>query len=121
LHKFDWKTSKADIEKKTPVTVSVVGDDAFTSDAKKLNWTTGETFAYAQNMARELMDTPANLMTPTIFADRATEEFSGLDNVTVNVYDEGESAPSPLASSFNHSATYLYDDVPFQLGPKRRI
>ena len=35
------------------------------------------------------MDTPANLMTPTIFSDRAKKEFEGVANVTLNVYDEG--------------------------------
>ena len=28
-------------------------------------------------------------MTPTIFAERARTEFEGVDNVTINVYDEG--------------------------------
>lgn len=35
------------------------------------------------------MDTPANLMTPTVFAERAEKEFKDLEGVTVNVYDEG--------------------------------
>lgn len=37
------------------------------------------------------MDTPANLMTPTVFAERAKKEFNGVGGVTVNVYDEGGS------------------------------
>lgn len=92
LHRFDWKTSKADIEKKTPVNVSLLGqsNSASSSDAKNLDWKTGEVFAYSQNLARELMDTPANLMTPTIFTERAKKELEGLAGITVNVHDESE-------------------------------
>lgn len=97
LHKFDWKTSKADKAKKTPVNVSQLSSDASSSasgskeaSAKELGWETGLVFSQSQNLARELMDTPANLMTPTIFTERAKKEFQGLDNVTLNVHDEGE-------------------------------
>lgn len=40
------------------------------------------------------MDTPANLMTPTVFAERAQKEFNGVEGITVNVYDEGRLRPS---------------------------
>lgn len=35
------------------------------------------------------MDTPANMMTPTIFAERAKKEFTGIEGITLNVHDEG--------------------------------
>jgi aminopeptidase len=76
----------------------------------KLDWETGLVYASAQNLAREvsrqvdlsspvanplslpfffqLMETAANLMTPTIFAERAVAEFSGIPNTTVEVHDQ---------------------------------
>lgn len=94
LYKFDWKTSKADKDKKIPVNVKQLGSKSASasssSSAEKLDWTSGTIFADSQNLARELMDTPANLMTPTIFSERTKKEFEGVQGVTVNVYDEGE-------------------------------
>ncbi|KAJ2430707.1 bleomycin hydrolase, partial [Coemansia sp. RSA 2531] len=51
-------------------------------------WNTGRVYAEAQNFARELMATPANFMTPTIFARRVQDELAFLPNTKVNVYDE---------------------------------
>ncbi|KAJ2687618.1 hypothetical protein IWW39_002800 [Coemansia spiralis] len=51
-------------------------------------WSAGRVYAEAQNYARELMATPANYMTPTIFAQRVRDEMASLANVTVNVHDE---------------------------------
>ncbi|KAI9008234.1 cytosol aminopeptidase family, catalytic domain-containing protein [Gaertneriomyces semiglobifer] len=42
----------------------------------------------AQNIARELMETPGNLMTPSLFCNRATELFQGTENVEVIVHDK---------------------------------
>ncbi|KAJ2889381.1 hypothetical protein IWW38_004748 [Coemansia aciculifera] len=56
------------------------------NDAAK--WEAGRTYAEAQNYARALMATPANYMTPTIFAERVHSDLGALPNVTVNVYDE---------------------------------
>ncbi|KAJ3056810.1 bleomycin hydrolase [Rhizophlyctis rosea] len=52
-------------------------------------WRLGASIAEAQNHARKLAETPANLMTPTIFADTAKQLLSHLNNpnVTVNVHD----------------------------------
>ncbi|XP_030750222.1 cytosol aminopeptidase-like isoform X2 [Sitophilus oryzae] len=51
------------------------------------NWSRGTFKAEAQNIARRLADTPANLLTPTIFADRAQEILSPL-GIDVKVYDQ---------------------------------
>ncbi|KAJ1947311.1 hypothetical protein GGF37_000493 [Kickxella alabastrina] len=48
----------------------------------------GKVCAEAQNWARDLMNTPANHMTPQIFARCVEEQLGGLENVTVNVYDK---------------------------------
>ena len=42
------------------------------------DWETGKNNATAQNFARTLMETPANLMTPTIFAQRVTDTLEPL-------------------------------------------
>ncbi|EIW87422.1 leucine aminopeptidase [Coniophora puteana RWD-64-598 SS2] len=52
-------------------------------------WTRGEVYARAQNTARTLMEMPANLMTPTIFANRATDLLDALPNTEVIVRDAG--------------------------------
>ncbi|ORZ40852.1 hypothetical protein BCR44DRAFT_24265 [Catenaria anguillulae PL171] len=49
---------------------------------------TGRILAQAQNLARHLMEMPANLLTPTIFASTAEREFADLPHVTVTVRDE---------------------------------
>ncbi|PWZ00296.1 putative cytosol aminopeptidase [Testicularia cyperi] len=53
-----------------------------------LSWYTGEVYAHAQNWARELKETPANLMTPTIFCQRVTAAFKNVPNTSVIVHDE---------------------------------
>merc|ERR1711962_1786509 len=42
------------------------------------DWETGKNNATAQNFARMLMETPANLMTPTIFCQRVTDTLEPL-------------------------------------------
>lgn len=64
LHKFDWKTSKLDKEKKSPVSVKQLGSTNVSSKAgsPELDWATGTVFADCQNLARELMDTSDNFL-----------------------------------------------------------
>lgn len=50
-------------------------------------WNKGVIFAEAQNFCRILMDTPANLMTPTIFCSTVKEKFAGLSNVKIEIHD----------------------------------
>lgn len=50
-------------------------------------WRTGALYAYCQNLARELMELPANLMTPTLFTERIQAELAGVENVEVIVRD----------------------------------
>jgi len=49
-------------------------------------WKLGHIQASAQNLARELMECPANHLTPTLFVDQAYREFQGLP-VTVTARD----------------------------------
>ena len=46
-------------------------------------WQDGLLLSGAQNFARELMETPSNLMTPTIFAETLTQRLSDIGNVQV--------------------------------------
>lgn len=46
-------------------------------------WQDGLLLSGAQNFARELMETPSNLMTPTIFAETLTQRLSDIENVQV--------------------------------------
>lgn len=50
-------------------------------------WVAGASLANSQNWARFLMDSPANLMTPTIFAENVKARFSGR-NVDVAAHDK---------------------------------
>ncbi|EJW03874.1 hypothetical protein EDEG_01827 [Edhazardia aedis USNM 41457] len=47
----------------------------------------GKSIAYYQNFARFLADTPANLMTPSLFVDYAKKVTENLSNVTLEVFD----------------------------------
>ncbi|KAF9038405.1 cytosol aminopeptidase family, catalytic domain-containing protein [Rhodocollybia butyracea] len=51
-------------------------------------WDRGATYAYSQNLARTLMELPANMMTPTAFCERAKDEFANVENVEIFIRDE---------------------------------
>eukprot|EP01101_Sappina_pedata_P003770 TRINITY_DN1526_c0_g1_i1.p1 TRINITY_DN1526_c0_g1~~TRINITY_DN1526_c0_g1_i1.p1 ORF type:complete len:550 (-),score=265.83 TRINITY_DN1526_c0_g1_i1:54-1703(-) len=64
-------------------------DFAFVSEnaeAKK-EWEKGSIYAQAQNVARDLANAPANLLTPTVFSQRVEKLFSGIDKTQVIVHD----------------------------------
>lgn len=50
-------------------------------------WKKGSVYAEAQNFCKILMDTPANLMTPTVFCQMVQEKFAKLPNVKIDVHD----------------------------------
>ncbi|KAF8648438.1 hypothetical protein AX16_006282 [Volvariella volvacea WC 439] len=51
-------------------------------------WDRGAVYAEAQNLARTLMELPANMMTPTKFCERVQREFANIPNVEIIVRDE---------------------------------
>ncbi|KAI0256218.1 cytosol aminopeptidase family, catalytic domain-containing protein [Lactifluus subvellereus] len=51
-------------------------------------WETGVTYAEAQNLARTLMELPANMLTPTAFSERVKAEFANVPNTQIIVRDE---------------------------------
>ncbi|KAJ1728251.1 hypothetical protein LPJ61_004136 [Coemansia biformis] len=63
-----------------PAEVRLLGAE---SDA----WGAGSVCGAAQNLARDLMNTPANHMTPIGFARRVEAELSGLSGVEVRAHD----------------------------------
>lgn len=69
-----------------------------------LSWYTGEVYAKAQNWARELKETPANLMTPTIFSERVTAAFKNLPNTSVIVHDEDWAREQKMGSFLSVAA-----------------
>ncbi|KAJ3308115.1 hypothetical protein HDU76_004128 [Blyttiomyces sp. JEL0837] len=71
------------------------GADIQTVDA----WVEGETLATAQNLARFLMERPANKMTPIIFAQTASTILGDLPKMSVTVRDQ-EWAESKGMGSF---------------------
>ncbi|KAG9126961.1 hypothetical protein FRC07_001260, partial [Ceratobasidium sp. 392] len=73
------------------------------SSSGELNWVTGETYAKAQNLARELMELPANMLTPTLFCDRIKKEFEGIKNVELIVREKAWAEEKGMASSSNIS------------------
>ncbi|KAE8221950.1 hypothetical protein CF319_g4771 [Tilletia indica] len=56
--------------------------------AHQLSWYTGETYAQAQNLAREWAEMPANFLTPSTFCARAQDAFKGVPNTSVIARDE---------------------------------
>lgn len=54
----------------------------------ELEWANGQIYGASQNVARMLMTSPANLMTPKLFAEEVAYLLAGLENVEVIVRDE---------------------------------
>ncbi|PSS00867.1 hypothetical protein PHLCEN_2v4094 [Hermanssonia centrifuga] len=56
-------------------------------DGKSGEWDEGKVYADAQNLARTLMELPANMLTPTLFVERIRKESEGLNGVEVIARD----------------------------------
>ena len=82
LSTYCYDHLKSDELKASPVSVAPL----LNSIAKE-DWQTGLVLAEAQNNARTLKETPANLMTPSIFAKHTVELFKDLSDVKVIVHD----------------------------------
>ncbi|KAH9815527.1 cytosol aminopeptidase family, catalytic domain-containing protein [Melampsora americana] len=91
----------------------------------ELNWSSGLIFGQAQNLARELMETPANMMTPTAFCDRIKHEFDGIPNVEIHVCDSflsvarGSNEPCKFlegAGGFQPSVAFVGKGITFDSG-----
>lgn len=76
-----YQGCKNEEKKKKLPKISLYGESG------QAEWRVGLIKAQAQNWARELADTPANLMTPTIFSQKVTEVLTQL-GVTVQVHEK---------------------------------
>lgn len=65
-----------------------VGPFSEKNTASEEEWETGQIYGASQNVARMLMTTPANLMTPKLFSEEIAYLLAGLENVEVIVRDE---------------------------------
>ncbi|PVU89529.1 hypothetical protein BB559_005048 [Furculomyces boomerangus] len=77
---------KYDTLKTKKTTPAIIKHTSGLSENDLEKWNIGKAYAESQNWARDLASTPANLMTPTIFAEEVVRELSQFDNVIVNVY-----------------------------------
>lgn len=96
--KFTLKTK--DVE--PPLAIECLSESS--QGESGLDWKTGSLYAEGQNMAREFMELPGNLMTPTVFCKRATQVLKGLPNVTVHVRDEAWAAEKEMRSFLSVTA-----------------
>ncbi|XP_058821444.1 cytosol aminopeptidase-like isoform X2 [Topomyia yanbarensis] len=80
-------------EKQTPLPNVSLAENANGSEG----WEQGSILASAQNWARLLMETPANLMTPTIFSENVQSKMASL-NVDVKIYDESWAKEKKMGS-----------------------
>ncbi|CAG8483780.1 2524_t:CDS:2, partial [Racocetra fulgida] len=83
LYRFDSLKS-AKNQKASPL-ISPIGS---TSVDGNLSWNTGLIYAQAQNHARKLAETPANLMTPTRFVETVESFLKGLPNIKIFVHEK---------------------------------
>lgn len=70
---FKYQGQKSQ-SKRSPTATVALADGANGAN----DWNTGFVLANTQNWSRTLMDTPANLMTPTIFAQNVKEKLNSL-------------------------------------------
>ncbi|KAG2022409.1 leucine aminopeptidase [Coprinopsis cinerea AmutBmut pab1-1] len=91
LYKFTLKTSPPspfDPNLKEPIPPKL----QFSPIEASKEWDRGVIYAESQNLARTLMEYPANMMTPTLFTERVKQEFAGIPNVEIIVRDEAWAA-----------------------------
>ncbi|KAF8630945.1 hypothetical protein AX17_005302 [Amanita inopinata Kibby_2008] len=86
LYKFTLKTSppspfNPNLKEPIPEKLS------FSPFQASKEWERGVVYARAQNLARTLMELPANMMTPTRFTERVKEVFASVPNVKIVVHD----------------------------------
>ncbi|KAI9484898.1 cytosol aminopeptidase family, catalytic domain-containing protein [Zychaea mexicana] len=78
--KLKNEKSRADAIQVTPFSES--------AEESKLDWESGQIYGASQNLARMLMTSPGNLMTPKLFSEEVAYLLAGLENVEVIVHDE---------------------------------
>ncbi|TFK66182.1 leucine aminopeptidase [Pluteus cervinus] len=82
-------------------------------------WDQGVVYAKAQNLARTLMELPANMMTPTAFCERVKKEFAGLKNVEIIVRDEGMTSNTFLSVTHGTSEPAKLLEIHYKGAPSK--
>ena len=83
LSKFVFDRLKQEDKRQGPVTINALGHSG--SSSIKHDWEEGCSLGEGQNFARELMETPANLLTPRLFIEKVAERLSRLSSIEVIV------------------------------------
>ncbi|KAI8382391.1 cytosol aminopeptidase family, catalytic domain-containing protein [Blakeslea trispora] len=86
LSQFSFDKLKKEQETSNDVLVGPFSEPTLAES--DLSWETGQIYGTSQNVARMLMTTPGNLMTPKLFAEEVAYLLAGLENVEVIVRDE---------------------------------
>ena len=86
LSKFIFDELKQEKKRQGHVAIKVheIPGNSGNSSVRRL-WKEGCIFGEGQNFAKELMEMPANLLTPKLFTEKATEKFSRVSSVEVIV------------------------------------
>ncbi|KZT41452.1 hypothetical protein SISSUDRAFT_1059392 [Sistotremastrum suecicum HHB10207 ss-3] len=84
LGAFDFTLKTGKDGKQATVPISSTNSE----NGSRLNWNTGSIYASAQNLARELAELPANMITPTAFCERIKKEFADIPDTEIIVHDE---------------------------------
>lgn len=94
LSQFSFDKLKSKKEEEEEIEVGPFGDEGGMEA-----WSSGQIYGASQNVARMLMTSPANLMTPKLFAEEVAYLLAGLENVDVLVHD-GEWAARQNMNAF---------------------
>jgi leucyl aminopeptidase len=95
LYRFDQFKSSADDDGGAEVgSLEIASEDGVDPQAVE----SGRVRAVAQNAARDLQNTPANVATPTWLAERASEIASAHDSLTIEVWDGAQIADAGMGA-----------------------
>lgn len=103
-HKYD-ELKPAD-KRKPPMQLSCFTENLNADERTEVEaaWQLGATYAMSQNFARLLMEMPANLLTPTRFAEMVTEKLQELCEVVVRDQSWAESKKMGAFLSVSHGS-----------------
>ncbi|KAI7905868.1 cytosol aminopeptidase family, catalytic domain-containing protein [Cokeromyces recurvatus] len=85
LGQFSFDKLKKNQEKEEKRVMPYLTDE---SPSAQKSWETGQIYGASQNVARMLMTTPANLMTPKLFTEEVAYLLAGLENIDIEVHGE---------------------------------
>lgn len=117
---YKYQASKA-ADKRSPEATVRLAEGASGKDA----WVLGSSLASSQNWARFLMDSPANLMTPTIFAADVTKRLASHNNVQVEAHDkkwaEGQKMGSFLSVAQGSAQPPVFLEITYNGAPDSKV